>query len=71
MKSLTFEQMEQVNGEGWQCWFGVVGTTIAYAGYASAAVAITVGTAGTAAPFLISGAIFILSFASTADACGW
>ena len=50
MKTLTFEQMEQVNGGGaWRCLFGVATMVVALAGVATA----TVVTGGTAAIFAV------------------
>jgi len=71
MKTLTFDQMEQVNGGGWKCWAGMALTTIAFAGYVSAAAAVAIGTGGAAAPFLIAGGAYIVSAAGTAVECGW
>ena len=71
MRTLSFEQMASTNGGGWRCLASIALTSIAYAGYVSAGILITAGTAGAGALFLIAGAGFITSFAGTADSCGW
>ena len=62
MKTLTFDQMEQVNGVGWgKCLWGI--------GLTAGLFAATIATGGLGTPFLIGGIASMVAAAGAGESC--